>query len=458
MRHLFTAVLAICHLFACSLAQAEQAALKGDLAAVYQKALKQDPRVYIAVQELRLSKARNRGARAQLMPQASLAANLSDNRVDYDEPFIRTTPSSNPFLPNRETVAREEYDGKRYSAVVRQMLFNWSTIAAKRRAKQQLKQAEAALSDVMSMMLVDVAERYFQVLLADSNLALTKDELELVEQQRLQVQTMHDRQLVPVTNLLEAQARADQVRVNLIEAENQAALTRESLTEIIGVPVGALTGMKESFTLPKLEQGLAYWEAAAAANNSRWEASRKATAAAKAGLQEQRGALYPSISLVYSHQVSDLGFDNQQYNERETRYVAADISMPFLQGSSYARVSEAKALYHIALAQQAATRREVLRRTREAWLSSRSSRQRIDAAAASVASFTKTYDAMSKGFSLGTVTATDVLEALADKTRAERDYQTALYRYLVTWLALHREGGLLESSHLDQVNSLLLTR
>jgi outer membrane protein len=98
----------------------------------------------------------------------------------------------------------------------------------------------------------------------------------------------------------------------------------------------------------------------------------------------------------------------------------------------------------------------VLKRTREAWLNTRSSRRRIDASEASVRSATKSYEAMSKSFSYGTVTAADVLEALHSRTRAERDRQNALYSYLTNWLALQREGGALDNDDLKQLNDGML--
>jgi outer membrane protein len=162
---------------------------------------------------------------------------------------------------------------------------------------------------------------------------------------------------------------------------------------------------------------------------------------------------------VYSNQSSDVGFDNQQSPERETEYIGVDINIPLYSGgSTSARVREAWATYYIAREEEEAARREVLKRTREAWLNTRSSRRRIHAAQLSVRSATKSFEAMSKSFTYGTVTAADVLEALHARTRSERDYQNALYQYITNWLALKREGGILEDTDLQQVNSWLLAQ
>ena len=94
--------------------------------------------------------------------------------------------------------------------------------------------------------------------------------------------------------------------------------------------------------------------------------------------------------------------------------------------------------------------------TRGAWLNTQSSRKRIDSAALSVKSATKSFEAMSKSFSYGTVKASDVLAALHIRTRAERDYQIALYTYLVNWLQLKRQGGSLQADDLQQLNDSMM--
>jgi outer membrane protein len=174
-------------------------------------------------------------------------------------------------------------------------------------------------------------------------------------------------------------------------------------------------------------------------------------------VQEQKGGHLPTVDLVFSDQTSDTGFDNQRQPERDTTYIAIDVTIPLYSGgSTSARVREAWAGYYIAREEEEQVLREILRRTREAWLNTRSSRKRIDAAALSVASAGKSYEAMDKSFNYGTVTSADVLQALAAQTRARRDYQNALYEFITSWLRLKRESGFLETEDLAQVNSWLV--
>jgi outer membrane protein len=409
---------------------------------IYTQALEADPRVQIAQQKVELGKAQADSAFGALLPQASASASFSDNEVSYAD----------------DRVADQSYNGERYSIQVRQMLFNWRTISSRARSKQVLAQRESELLDVMSLLLLDVSERYFRVLLAQGDMGLKQAEMDLVQQQLRETDELYQRKLVRITDYLETRARADRVRTDLIEAENNVALARESLSELTGTYVGELAPIKEDFRLPQLENTMEYWTALATANNDLLASKHMAVLAAEEAVQEQKGGHYPTVDLVLSGQQSDVGYDNQASPKRDTQYVGIDINLPLYSGgSTSARVREAWAQYYIAREEEEGVRREVLKRTREAWLNTRSSRKRIDAANLSVESAVKSYEAMSKSFTYGTVTATDVLEALRGQTLAQRDYQDALYSYLVNWMALKRESGDLDAEDLRQLDDWLIS-
>jgi len=393
---------------------------------IYARAVEEDPRVNIAELQVELGEAQKDTARAALLPQASLSAQFSENDIEYE----RTV---NP---------NEQYPGERYGLQVRQMLFNWSTISARYRASRLLDQRENELLDTMAQLAVDVSERYFNVLLADDDVALLEAEQSLVDQQLQETQARYDRELVPITELLEIQSRVDQVRTDLIEARNNADIAREELALLTGAPVHDIAPLREDAQLPEIEEPLAYWLTQAREQNAALLAQRDAVSAARRGVEESRGQHIPSVSLVLSGQRSDVGFDNLSSPKRDVIYAGVEVQVPLFQGgAAQSRMREAWSQYYIAREQEEGTLREVTRRVRGAWLNASSGRARVDAAAATVRSASTAYNAMRKSFTLGGVRAADVLEALHRRTRAERDYQQAVYGYLYQWVSLQREAG-----------------
>ena len=404
---------------------------------IYVLAVEEDPRVNIAELQLELSEAQRGAAGAALLPQANLTAQPTNNTIDFQ----------------READPHQEYDGERFGFQVRQVLFNWSAFAARARTGQVVDQRENELLDTLAQLSVDVSERYFNVLLADDNVRLLEAEQNLVEQQFEETQARYERELVPITELLEIQSRVDQVRTDLIEARNNAAIAREELTLLTGAPVTAVAPLREDAALPPLEQTLAWWLERAREQNAGLLARRDAVQAARRGVEESRGQGIPDVSFVLSGQRADVGFDNLQTPERDVVFLGVDVTVPlFAGGGNRARLREAWSQFYIAREEEEGTLGEVTRRVRGAWLNASAARARVDAAAATVESAATAYRAMRKAFTLGGVRAADVLEALHRRTRAERDYQEARYGYLFHWISLQREAGEVDAGDMRLLN------
>jgi len=409
---------------------------------IYVQALEKDPRVRISRQEVNIAKAQYDQSTAAMLPQATLYANFSDNEVDYEENTVFQTDA--------------EYDGEKYSFVIRQTLFNWQTLSKTGKMSELVSQRESELLDVLNSLFVDVAKRYFEVLSAQDDLWLTRAEKTLVEEQLQQVEKMFSKKLVHITDLYETQARVDSVRTDEIDADNILAIKREALAELTGEVIGELFVFREGISLPELFDPIEFWVERALDNNAQLQSMHDNVKVATQNIAEQKGGHMPKVDLVFSDQISDVGFDNQQSPKRKTKYIGIDVTIPlFAGGGTSARVREAYAKKYIAQEKLEAVRREVLRETRKAYLNTHASLKRIKAADLGVKSAKKSYDAMKKSFSYGTVTAIDVLEALHKKTGARRDFQMARYQFVSHHLTLKKETGAITKDDLLEVNSWL---
>ena len=267
---------------------------------------------------------------------------------------------------------------------------------------------------------------------------------------------MYARKLVRITDLLETQARADTVRTDEIDAENALSISREALAELTGGTIGELYIFSEDISLPELVDPMNVWVERALQSNALLKSKHDNVAVATENISEQKGGHLPKVDLVFSDQVSDVGFDNLQSPKRKTNYIGIDVTVPiFAGGGTSARVREAYAQKYIAQEEMEGTRREVLKRTREAYLNTKAGLKRIKAAKLGKQSATKSYEAMKKSFSYGTVTAIDVLEALHKQTRAISDYQMSRYQFVSHYLSLKKEGGAINQDDLVEVNSWL---
>jgi outer membrane protein len=421
------------------LASALAEAATDTLLDVYTLALENDPDINIARYRLDAGEAGRAIARGGLLPQATASGQLTDNHITFNE-----------------TGDENSYPGERYAVQVRQMLFDWRRISANRRARRIVDQRESELLDALGSLSVDVTERYMDVLLADREVALLEAERTLVEEQLAAAEALRERKLAPVTDLLETRARLDAVRSEIIRAENEAALAREELVVLTGVPVNELAAVREDVQLPPVGRPIEHWVELAMADNTMLVSKRDAVEAARMGVEEQRGEFLPTADLVLSYQQSDVGFDNLQAQDREVEYLGLEFSIPlFRGGASSGRLREAWAEYYISREEEEGARREVRKRVRGAWLNASAARRRVAAARLSVESAGTSYRAISRARGLGTATSTEVLEALHNQTRARRDYWQAVYDYLTNWLRLQYEAGAIDDESLRTLDSLL---
>ena len=81
--------------------------------------------------------------------------------------------------------------------------------------------------------------------------------------------------------------------------------------------------------------------------------------------------------------------------------------------------------------------------------------RQIEAARILVESTALASEAMQQGFTLGTVTSVEVLNALRDQFRAERDLQSTRYDQIRYFLLLKRETGALTAEDMIEVGEWL---
>ena len=399
-------------------------------------ALDYSPRLKISEQRKAIGEARYDAAKGQLLPQISGQATLTDNERD-----------------NGTTTT--DFDGERYSVQLRQVLFNWEAFSARRQAISEQDRSEAEYYYELSTVLTEVAEKYFNVLQAQGEVASNQAELDAVKKQLSQIDGQYKKKLAQVTDLLQAQASVAAVESDQIRLQSDLDLAKEALRSASGLGVGKLNDLSDSARSPATSTGLEEWVAMAYDNNYQIKAKEHAIQAAHEGIERRKGAYFPTASLIVERQDSDVGFDNAPIRKTETTYYGVDINVPiWLGGSRGANVREARSLHAIAESELEQIKLDTSELVRSAYLQYKASESSIRAAQSLYDSTTKTADAMAKGFELGTVTNVDVLNAIRDQYQAQRRLQEAKYDSIKFYLILKREAGSLTAEDMVEISRL----
>jgi outer membrane protein len=118
-------------------------------------------------------------------------------------------------------------------------------------------------------------------------------------------------------------------------------------------------------------------------------------------------------------------------------------------------VRAAESQRNIAESELRMTSLEIQDRARTAYFQVKAGESRIEAARLLAESTATASAAMQRGYELGTVTSVDVLNALRDQFRAQRDLQKARYDLMRWTLALYREAGTLSADDMQRMSEQL---
>ena len=403
----------------------------------FSAAIEYSPQLKIAEERLNIGAARTSAAKGQLLPQLRANASRSDNR--------------------RNALGQEQtFDGERYSITLTQVLFNWQAFSARNEASLLEDQFEAEYFGELAFLLTDVAEKYFDVLLASDALNSIASEFDAVSNQLDQIQSMYDRQLAQITDLYQAQASLAAVEAQQLQLQTELAMRREALRSASGVESGDLYRLSDEANIPPLENSINYWVQQAEENNHQIRAREYAVEAADKRIDQRRGAYMPQVNFVVQRQDSDVGFDNRPQDRTDNTYIGLDVTIPlYAGGSNRAGVREATSQRKIAESELRQVQLQANERVRSAYLQVQSAATMIEAARKLLESTELTSTAMQRGFELGAVTNVDVLNALRDQFRAERDLQRTRYDHVKFLLLLKREAGQLSADDMLEVGGWL---
>lgn len=404
----------------------------------FNSALEYSPRIRIADESRKIGTQRKKAATGVLLPQLTASGSLSDNSQEKDGTI-------------------SDYPGKRYSLQLTQVLFNWQNFAARAAASLLEDQAEAEYFSELGWLLTDVAEKYFDVLQADDTVTSIRAEVEATANQLNQIERLYSVQSAQITDLYDTQARLAAVQAQQLVAENELAIAKEALRAVSGINVGDLFRLDEEIEIPKIETPLGDWLDQAKDQNPQIRARIYAARAADKQVSQAKGAFMPTVNVVVQKQISDIGYDNQMSDRRDSEYIGLNVTIPlYTGGRNSASMHEAQSHKNIADNQLRQMRLDVIERTRTAYLQIKSSEQQVQAAKKLAEATTLAYTARQRGFELGVVTSVDVLNALRDRFQAEREYHRMRYDQIRYRLFLERESGSISAQDLVDVGNWLV--
>ena len=241
-------------------------------------------------------------------------------------------------------------------------------------------------------------------------------------------------------------------------AENQLETAWEALTVITGVSsIRSLARVEEQLDLDLPEPADSEsWVGLAQTNNRTLIAARETLNAARFARDKSSNNRLPTVDLFATYSDTDVNDDVFDDYDQEDITVGVTLQVPIYNGGRIgAERNQAEANLRSAQNSLLLTSRQVSQQTRTAYLDVISGISQVKAFEQALQSSNVALEATQAGFEVGTRTSVDVLVSLQETFRAQRDYASSRYDYLINNIVLKQAAGILTEEDLIDINRRL---
>ena len=444
------------------------------------------------------SKARvnlNTASREELMTLRGIGASRADDIIHYrqefggfksiedimnvsgikDAAFEKINEARSPLLPQLGLGADYTYsNGYRdangvnsnatsASLQLTQTLFDMSKWRA-----LTLQEKSAGIQDVtyqtdQQTLILNTATAYFNVLNAIDVLSYTQAQKDAVYRQLDQTTQRFNVGLVAITDVQNARSQYDTVLANEVTARNNLDNAVEQLRQVTGNYYPELASLNvDGFKTNKPQAVNALLKEAENRNLSLLQARLSQDLAREQIRLAQDGHL-PTLGLTASTGVSDTSYNGSKTNTSQyddsnmgQNKIGLNFSLPLYQGGMVnSQVKQAQYNFVGASEQLESAHRSVVQTVRSSFNNINASISSINAYKQAVVSAQSSLDAMEAGYSVGTRTIVDVLDATTTLYNAKQQLANARYTYLINQLNVKSALGTLNEQDLVALNNTL---
>ncbi len=412
----------------------------------------------------------------QVYQQARLSnPELRKSAADRDAAFEKINEARSPLLPQLGLGADYTYsNGYRdangvnsnatsASLQLTQTLFDMSKWRA-----LTLQEKSAGIQDVtyqtdQQTLILNTATAYFNVLNAIDVLSYTQAQKDAVYRQLDQTTQRFNVGLVAITDVQNARSQYDTVLANEVTARNNLDNAVEQLRQVTGNYYPELASLNvDGFKTNKPQAVNALLKEAENRNLSLLQARLSQDLAREQIRLAQDGHL-PTLDLTASTGVSDTSYSGSKTNSSQyddsnmgQNKIGLSFSLPLYQGGMVnSQVKQAQYNFVGASEQLESAHRSVVQTVRSSFNNINASISSINAYKQAVVSAQSSLDAMEAGYSVGTRTIVDVLDATTTLYNAKQQLANARYTYLINQLNVKSALGTLNEQDLVALNNTL---
>jgi outer membrane protein len=328
-------------------------------------------------------------------------------------------------------------------------------------SKLAVAASEAAFAVVQQDLILRVAQAYFDVLAAQDTLAALLVQKDAISEQLASAKRNFEVGTATITDTHEAQARYDLVIAQEFGAQNDLAIKRTALQQIIGKPPAELAILRKGVELnPPEPAQISTWVGSAEEQNYVVLQQKLALEIAKREITRNRAGHYPTVDLVASRSDSNQrnsAIPSLNSGTGATSSVGLQWNIPLFSGFAVtSKVRQAIALEDKSRSDLESARRTAAQNAQQAYLGVTSGLAQVKALQAAEVSSRSALESNRLGYQVGVRINIDVLNAQQQLFITQRDLSKARYDTLMNSLRLKSAAGSLREQDLVQINTLLI--
>lgn len=406
------------------------------LAEAYALALSKDAKLASSSARLEADEELKAQATAQLLPQVT--ASLSAKKEEYQLPTSKTNFDETTNNRNLQ-VTQPIYN--------RQAFYNYDQAGLK------VDYARLRLSATQNELGVRVSEAYLNCLLAQENLALSKQQIETTEQRVKQVNAALKVGYSTKVDVLGLTAELDDAKANYMADQQRLASARQKLKVIIGQEI------PNPLPWPKLQPEKIMskfvtansWLDQAQQFNLDVQLQRKAVEVAQQEVEMRRSAFYPVVNVGAFYADADGSTYFAQKNDNKAIYV--EMKLPLYQGGyDSSRVRESRALLRSAEFDAEYARLYATQQAQEQLSAIHASREKLQAIAQAITSGESYLASAEEGYRLGLRDLAEISRAKEKLFVNRREQARASVELLNALIQLHAVSGQLSDDAMTQIS------
>ncbi|WP_174875369.1 TolC family outer membrane protein [Vogesella oryzae] len=407
-----------------------------DLAAAVKAARDYDASYAGARQTLLAGQEKAVQGRALLLPTVGLSAGIT--RTDAMKPDA------------------DPYNTRSVGVQLSQPLFDVASYTGYKQGQISSELAGVQFAASSQQLVADVAKAYFNVLLAEDVLSVTRATKKAYERQLAQAKKAFEVGTATITDTHEAQAGYDAAQASEIAAVSDLEIKRNTLTNLTGLDAEKINHLRGSVELEHDSGSLPEWLNRAEAGSLSIKSARQQLQLAEESLTAARGKHLPTVALTAgysnSHTTEPTSVASGRGNTAGNT-LGLNLSLPLYAGGGInSQVRAAAANLEKARDDVEVARRDTALAVRSAWLGVSNGAAQVKAQEQLLVSAKSKLDATRLGREVGVRTNLDLLNAESSYQDAVRALASARYNLLYARLALALAAGELDDQAVATVN------